>query len=83
MSTAEEQERLWRDENNWFWGGYHCPEDLRSFVPKRPFTIAGTEMQLGYTVNFARTEAKVWVFGTLGLVGMMLCRARMQNLPPK
>ena len=50
---------MWADDGNWMWGrvAYHCDKDRRAWVPKRPLIVAGNELQLGYTLNFARSES--------------------------
>jgi hypothetical protein len=48
-------ETLHADPQNWKWGiFYFCREDRRIVVPKR---IRG----LGWTINFARPSAFVWI----------------------
>ncbi|MEP6667662.1 MAG: DUF5808 domain-containing protein [Chthoniobacter sp.] len=62
------QDQLHADPANWKWGiFYFCRDDRRIIVPKR---IRG----LGWTINFARPSALVWlafmllfIYGTLAL----------------
>jgi hypothetical protein len=57
-----ERDRLHADPANWKLGiFYFCREDVRILVPKR---IRG----LGWTINFARPAALLWIAVIAGLV---------------
>ena len=65
------QDQLHADPANWKWGiFYFCREDPRIIVPKR---IRG----LGWTINFARPSALVWVAGMLLFIYSTLALARL------
>ncbi len=76
---TEEERALWGDSRNWTWGVfYHCPEDARAWVPKRPFRVSlldrQADLSTGWTVNFSKTEARLWLAALAGSVGG-LCAA--------
>ena len=73
---TEAERALWGDSRNWTWGVfYHCPEDARAWVPKRPFRVSllGRQADLsgGWTVNLSQTEARLWLVALVGSVGSL------------
>ena len=76
---TEAERALWGDSRNWTWGVfYHCPEDARAWVPKRPFRVnlldRQADLSTGWTVNFSNTEGRLWLVALAGSVGG-LCAA--------
>jgi len=69
--TKLSYDQLHADPANWKWGiFYFCREDPRVIVPKR---IRG----LGWTINFARPSALVWVAVMISFIYGTLALARL------
>ncbi len=68
---AEINEREWRDAENWhggIFGVYRSARDSRVFVRKRtPW--------MGWTLNFARPQAALYVIGFLAFVATLVVLA--------
>ena len=74
MAAAPEErggtanDAAWEDVRNWTWPGvYHAPRDTRLVVPKRPVTVFGVDVNLGWTLNFAHSGAFPSLVGLVGL----------------
>lgn len=69
--TKPTDDQMHADPTNWKWGiFYFCREDQRIIVPKR---IRG----LGWTINFARPSALLWVTAMLLFIYCTLALARL------
>lgn len=69
--TQPTRDQLHSDSANWKWGiFYFCRQDPRIIVPKR---IRG----LGWTINFARPSALLWVLAILLFVYGAIALARL------
>ena len=54
QQQQQQQQQEWDDARNWsFPGVYYAVRDARLVVPKRPVTVLGVELNLGWTFNFA------------------------------
>ena len=61
--TREEIDNCWKDPHNWKWRVYYCKADPRAIVPRRL-------KWMGWTVNFARPSAILWVGLSVAVVAV-------------
>ena len=70
MNQKEKNEQEWNRKENWKWRVfYHCREDSRVWVPKKP-------KWCGWTLNFAHGRSYVWLLVLLSLpvlIAIVIC----------